>query len=107
MAEGIDPKMSEAALRGKIAFTVNLGVWERATYEECKLNTGRGPVSTRWVDVDKGRNGEHDVRSRLVARDFKVRGDGREFDVFAAMPPLEAKRLLFRMAVVDGCVGGG
>ena len=107
LAEDIDPKLLEAARKEEIAFMVNLGMWERATYEECKLNTGRGPVSTRWVDVDKGRNGEHDVRSRLVARDFKVRGDGREFDVFAAMPPLEAKRLLFRMAVVNGCVGGG
>ena len=41
----------------------------------------------------------------MVARDFKVKGDGREFDVFASMPPLEAKRLLFRMAMVKGSVG--
>ena len=106
MAEDIDPKLLEAARKEEIAFMVNLGIWERATYEECKLNTGRGPVSTTWVDVGKGRDGRPDFRSRLVARDFKERGDGREFDVFAAMPGLEAKRLLFRMIVVDGCVGG-
>ena len=106
MAEDIDPKLLEAAREEEIVFMVKLGMWERATYEECKLNTGRGPVSTRWADVDKGRSGEHDVRCRLVVQNFKMRGDGREFDVFAAMPPLEAKRLLFRMAVVNGCVGG-
>ena len=47
-----------------------------------------------------------EIRSRLVARDFKVKGDGREFEVFAAMPLLEAKRILFRMAVLDGAVRG-
>lgn len=40
----------------------------------------------------------------MCARDFKVRGDGREFDVFASMPPLESKRMLFRMAVADGAI---
>ncbi len=58
------------------------------------------------MDVDKGRDGAVDARSRLVARDFKVRGHGREFDAYASMPPLEAKRLLFRMAVAKGASGG-
>ena len=82
------------------------GVWEPSTWEECVEKTGKIPVSTRWVDVDKGREGQVEIRSRLVARDFKVKGDGREFEVFAAMPPLEAKRILFRMAVLDGAVRG-
>ena len=30
-----------------------------------------------------------------------MKGEGDRFDLFAAMPPLEAKRLLFRMAVVS------
>ena len=46
------------------------------------------------------------IRSRLVARDFKNKNDERNFDVFAATPPLETKRLLFRMARVKGSVGG-
>ncbi len=83
-----------------------IGMWEAATLKECWMKTGKGPISTRWVDVDKGRDGMVDVRSRLVAREFMVRGDGREFDVYASMPSLEAKRLLFRMAVADGAVVG-
>ena len=36
---------------------------------------------------------------RLVARDFKLKGEKDRSDIFAAMPPLEAKKLLFRKAV--------
>ena len=32
------------------------------------------------------------IRSRLVARDFKTKGDNNSSDLFAAMPPLEALR---------------
>ena len=46
------------------------------------------------------------ISSRLVARDFKNKNDERNFDAFAATPPLEMKRLLFRMARVKGSVGG-
>ena len=34
----------------------------------------------------------------MVARDFRVKGEGHRDDLFAAMPPLEAKKLLFKMA---------
>ena len=37
------------------------------------------------------------MRCRWVARDFKVKGDGKE-NLFAAMPPLEAKKTLFALA---------
>ena len=37
------------------------------------------------------------VRSRLVARDFKGKDEGRD-DLFAETPPLEALRLLFSRA---------
>ena len=98
-------KVAEA--RGEeLEFMQGIGVWEESTREECWASTGKLPVTTKWVDVDKGRNGEVKVRSRLVARDFRVKGDDRQFEVFAAMPPIEAKRLLFRMAMMDGSVGG-
>ena len=40
------------------------------------------------------------MRSRWVARDFKPKGEKDREDLFAAMPPLEAKRMLFRRARV-------
>ena len=70
-----------------------------ATWEECVEETGRPPISTKWVDVNKGMVQNQIIRSRLVARDFRVKGESDRSDLFAAMPPLEAKRMLFRMAV--------
>ena len=52
------------------------------------------PTSVRWVDVLKGK----DVRSRLVGRDFKPKGEKDNAGIFAAMPPLEAKKMLFSRA---------
>jgi hypothetical protein len=101
-----DPELLKEARKEEVQFMENIGVWEPSTWEECLEKTGRPPITTKWVDVDKGRGGEVLVRSRLVARDFKVKGDDRGFDVFAATPPLELKRLLFRMARVKGSVGG-
>ena len=102
----LDSEQVREARREELDFMEKLGVWEWASWEECIEKTGKPPVTTKWVDVDKGRNGKPEVRSRLVARDFKVKGDERQFEVFAAMPPLEAKRLLFRMAMLEGSVVG-
>ena len=54
-------------------------------------------MSVRWVDVNKGAPDRMEVRSRLVARDFKA-GDKDRDDLFAETPPLEAKRMLFSRA---------
>ena len=101
-----DPKLLKEARLEEVNFMQNIGVWEPSTWEECMQKTGKAPITTKWVDVDKGRDGEVLIRSRLVARDFKNKNDERNFDVFAATPPLEMKRLLFRMARVKGSVGG-
>ena len=42
-----------------------------------------------------------DVRCRLVARDFKPKGEKDRGEIFAAMPPLESKKLLFQQAVTQ------
>ena len=51
------------------------------------------------MDISKGDAVNQDYRSRLVAKQIKV--DKRE-DLFAATPPLEAKRILFSLAVTEG-----
>ena len=42
-----------------------------------------------------------DIMCRLVARDFKPSGEKNSWDIFAAMPPLEAKKLLMRYAALQ------
>ena len=76
-----------------------LEMFEFVPAEEAMMRSGEAPVSTKWVDVWKmGEDGKWFVRSRLVARDFKPRNEKDREDLLAAMPPLEAKKLLFRMA---------
>lgn len=94
----LDPELLRAAREEDIQFMLRICVFESATWEECVAKIGRPPVSTRWVDIDKGRDGRVDIRSRLVARAFRPKGEKDRFDLFASMPPWEAKRLLFRMA---------
>jgi hypothetical protein len=65
--------------------------------------TGKGPTSVRWVDVNKADEGGMEVRCRLVARDFRGADRGRD-DLFAATPPLEAKRMLLSRAATRNTV---
>ena len=68
-------------------------VYDKVSIEECWKNTGKAPIGTRWVDVNKGDTVHPEYRSRLVAQEIKT--DKRE-DLFAATPPLEARRFLWR-----------
>ena len=66
------------------------GVYVKVPIEECWANTGKYPIHTRWVDVNKGDEVKPEYRSRLVAEEIKR--DNPE-DLFAATPPLEAKKM--------------
>jgi hypothetical protein len=75
-----------------------IGLYTKVSLGECWARTGKAPITTKWVDVNKGSSQCPDIRCRLVARDFKSKGEGARDDLYAAMPPLEAKRLLFKTA---------
>ena len=85
------------ARKEEVDFMVGRNIWTPVPVEECWRSTGKGPVSVRWVDTNKGGPGEMVVRSRLVARDFKGNDKDRD-DLFAETPPLEAKRMLLSRA---------
>ena len=94
----LDPKLVETAREEELKFMEGFGIFEETSVEECRRETGRMPVDTKWVDVNKGSEAEPVVRSRLAARDFKPKGEKERGDLFAAMPPLEAKKMLFSIA---------
>ena len=75
------------------------GVYKKVPIEKCREKTGKEPISVRWVDVNKGDDVNTEIRSRLVAKEIKR--DNRD-DLFAATPPLEAKKALFSLAVTEG-----
>ena len=97
--EDLDPELAKMARLEEIKFMERIELYEEVPLEECWRKTGRPPISTKWVDVNKGTKERPDVRCRLVARDFKPKGEKHREDLFAAMPPLESKKLLFQKAV--------
>ena len=74
-------------------------MYHKVPIKECINKTGKMPIGTRWIDINKGDKETPEYRSRLVAKEIKR--DSRK-DVFAATPPIEAKRLLFSMATTKG-----
>ena len=71
----------------EIEFVRQIKLNDKVDWEDCIRMTGRPPVSTKWVEVDKGTAEKPDVRCRLVVLDFRVKGEGHRNDLFAAMPP--------------------
>ena len=83
------PKLVKKARMDDMKEVNKHNVYVKVPIEECWTNTGKQPIGTRWVDVNKGDDANPEYRSRLVAQEIKV--DKRE-DLFAATPPLEAKK---------------
>ena len=86
-----------AARKEEIGYMQGRRIWSEVPVQEARDKTGKAPVSVRWVDVNKGGDSRMEVRSRLVAGDFK--GDDKDRDdLFAETPPLEAIRMLLSRA---------
>ena len=66
--------------------------------KDCWNKTGKTPVGVRWVIVNKGDEANTDYRARLVAKELKI---DERLDLFAATPPLEAKKLQFSRAATS------
>ena len=72
-----------------------MGVYVKVPEAECWKNTGKAPISTKWIDINKGDSTNPKYRSRNVAREIaKSKLDG----LFAATPPLEAVKTLVSLA---------
>ena len=58
------------------------------------------PIPTRWIDTNKGDEGNRNIRSRAVVQETKGRSTmGTSMaETFAATPPLEALKVLLSMA---------
>ena len=90
--------MVRAARKEELDYMHGIPLYDVVDEGECWDNTGKAPTSTKWVDLNKGTEEDPEVRCRFVARGFKKHGEHDRADLFAAMPPLEAKKLLFRQA---------
>jgi hypothetical protein len=97
--EALDPEMVREARKEEMLEFVKHGVYIKVPIQECMRRTGKKPIGVRWVDINKGDKAKPDYRSRLVAKEINTH---KREDLFAATPPLEAKKILFSPAVTTG-----
>jgi hypothetical protein len=93
--EELPADLTAAARAEELAFMAEWQVWDVVPVAECWKNTGKKPLQSKWVDVNKGDLKRPVVRSRFVAKEF---ADKRSDEFFAATPPLEALRMLLSHA---------
>ena len=83
----LDPMFVKAALLEEMTFMKYIPLYEEVSLDQCRVMTGRPPITNMWVDIDLGTASSPDARSILAARDFKMKGEKDRWDLFAAMPP--------------------
>ena len=75
----------------EVEYIRNMKLYDKVPKDECWRVTGKGPISTKWIDINKGDDTRPNYRSRNVAREIAHKKmDG----LFAATPPLEVMKLL-------------
>ena len=89
--EKLPAEETKNARRDEIEFMKEWDVWDIVDISEAKQKTGRPPIGGRWVDHNKGDKDSPNIRSRYVAQELALWKDA---SLFAAMPPLEALRVL-------------
>ena len=83
----LDERLVKKARQLEMVYLGSKNVYTKRPIEEALKNTGKQPIGVRWVDVNKGDDEAPNYRSRLVAKDFRRKG---EDTIFAPTPPLEA-----------------
>jgi len=97
----LQPEGVQEARREEIEWMQHRKVFEVVKADLCWKDTGKAPMSLRWVDTNKGDSTRPRYRSRLVAREVR-RGKTRVLPdamLFSAMPPLEAMKGLASLLV--------
>ena len=95
----LSPELVLKARTEEMGEILKHNVYEKVPISQCWNETGQPPVGTRWVDVNKGDDQNVEYRSRLVAQELNTH---KRQDLFAATPPLEAKKLLMSLATTEG-----
>ena len=68
------------ARRKELEYFNQKGVWIKVPKGKARQLTGRPPITVKWVDVNKGDEGDPNYRSRLVARQIKAKDFSEDND---------------------------
>ena len=91
----LDPKAVKSARREEIEYIHKMDLYTKVPVSECYKRANKGPISVRWIDINKGDTERPNYRSRFVAREINTH---KRDDLFAATPPLQAMKILLSMA---------
>jgi len=87
----LNTEMVRKAREEELEWVRKAELYEVVPRQTCLQETGKQPVTLRWVDTNKGDDQKPNYRSRLVMRDIKAKkteGERLEAkDLFASMPP--------------------
>ena len=89
--DSLPAALVDAARREELDFMGHWRVWDVVPVAECIQRTGKKPIGSKWVDVNKGDRAKPTIRSRLVAREIAFKKNDA---FYAATPPLEALRMI-------------
>ena len=95
-----DPALVSAGRTEEITFLKQVGAYKYDAISNCKAATGKSPVPTGWVDVNKGDITTPLVRCRWVIKETRHKTSMDTSDpsqTFSATPPYEALRFLISM----------
>ena len=92
--KALNAKLVREARAEEIEYARRYKVWEEVPVQQAWDRTGKAPISSRWIDVNKGDEARPQYRSRLVIQE--VRSSNIEA-IFAATPPLELVRMLLSL----------
>jgi len=95
----LNPAQVKAARKEEMREFHKHQVCVKVPLAQCWSRTGKKPIGVHWVDINKGDERNPKYRSRLVAMEFK---SGKREDLFAATPPVAAKKLLQALAMTEG-----
>ncbi|CAE7443546.1 unnamed protein product [Symbiodinium sp. CCMP2592] len=93
----LDPRKVAEARASELAWVKKQGVYEKVDDSICWSETGRPPITLKWVDCNKGEDVKDNFRSRLVVREVKSQGQAAlipDYARFSSMPPLEGLKIL-------------
>eukprot|EP00438_Fugacium_kawagutii_P000480 Skav216940 [mRNA] locus=scaffold3396:50058:57739:+ [translate_table: standard] len=91
----LDPVKVKEARAEEMAWVEKQELWTVVDEKLCWEETGRKPITLKWVDRNKGDQTKANYRSRLVVREVKKASQPlAEHESYSAMPPLEALKVL-------------
>ena len=99
----LDPTLVSAGRTEGMTFRKQLNAYRYATISNCKAATGKPPVPTGWVDVNKGDAVTPLVRCTWVITETRHKTSMDTSDpsqTFSATPPYEASHVLMSMTVI-------